>query len=55
MKKRRPTYDLDAFRSAFATVDALNVTGTAIHGAAALGFGRAEIVATIQTMRRLHF
>ena len=55
MEKRKPTYDLDAFRSAFATVDALNVTGTAVRSAAVLGFGRTEIVATIQTMQRLHF
>jgi len=31
------------------------VTGTALRSAAALGFGRAEIVATIQTMHREHF
>lgn len=55
MEKRKPTYDLDAFRSAFAVVDALNVTGTAVRSAAALGFGRAEIVATVQSMRRPHF
>lgn len=33
----------------------LKVTGTAVRSAAALGFGRAEIVATIQTMRQTHF
>jgi len=54
-EKRKPTYDLDAFKAAFASVDALHVTGTALRGAAALGFGRAEIVATIQTMRRSQF
>lgn len=55
MEKRKPTYDLDAFRAAFADRDRLNVTGTALRSAAALGFGRSEIVATIQTMRRAHF
>ncbi len=55
MEKRKPTYDLTALKSAFADVDRLNVTGTAVRSAAALGFGRAEIVATIQTMRRSHF
>jgi motility quorum-sensing regulator/GCU-specific mRNA interferase toxin len=54
-EKRKPTYDLDAFKAAFASVDTLNVTGTALRGAAAIGFGRAEIVATIQTMRRSQF
>ena len=52
-EKRKPTYDLDAFRTASAVT--LNVTGTAVRSAAALGFGRAEIVATIQIMRPAHF
>jgi Motility quorum-sensing regulator, toxin of MqsA len=55
MEKRKLTYDLAAFEAAFDDVDKLNVTGTAVRTAAALGFGRAEIVATIQTMRRAHF
>jgi motility quorum-sensing regulator/GCU-specific mRNA interferase toxin len=54
-EKRKPTYDLAAFKAAFSTVERLNVTGVAIRGAAALGFGRAEIVATIQSMQRVHF
>lgn len=54
-EKRKPTYDLEAFKSAFANVDQLKVTGTALRNAASLGFGRAEIVTTIQTMQRSHF
>lgn len=54
-EKRKPTFDLDAFRAAFATVDRLNATTTALRGAAALGFGRSEVVATLQTIRRGHF
>jgi motility quorum-sensing regulator / GCU-specific mRNA interferase toxin len=54
-EKRKPTYDLDAFKAAFDRVERLNVTGTAIKTAAALGFGRAEIVATIQVMQRGQF
>lgn len=54
-EKRKPTYDLAAVKAAFASVERLNVTGTALRGAAALGFGRAEIVATIQSMDRTHF
>ncbi len=54
-EKRKPTYDLDAFKAAFASVETLHVTGTALKGAATLGFGRAEIVATIQTMQRSQF
>lgn len=54
-KKRKPTYDLDAFKAAFSSVERLAVTGTALRTAIALGFGRAEIVATIQTMQRSQF
>ncbi len=54
-EKRKPTYDLDAFKAACARVEKFNVTGTALKGAAALGFGRAGMVATIQTMQRSQF
>ena len=54
-EKRQPTYDLEAFKAAFSSVERLAVTGTALRSAAALGFGRAEIVETIQTMQREHF
>jgi len=54
-EKRRPTYDLAAFKAAFYAVGKLRVTGTALRNAASLGFGRAEIVATIQTMKREQF
>ena len=54
-EKRRPTYDLESFKVAFSTVEALNMTFTAANDAADLGFGKAEIVATLQTMRPVHF
>ncbi len=54
-EKRQPTYDLAAFKAAFSSVERLAVTGTALKSAAALGFGRAEIIETIQTMQREHF
>lgn len=54
-EKRKPTYDLKAFKAAFSREEELNVTGVALRNAAALGFGRKEIVATIQTMERAHF
>ena len=53
--KRKPTYDLKAFKAAFVDPDKLNATVTAAKSAAALGFGRTDIVATIQTMERPHF
>jgi motility quorum-sensing regulator/GCU-specific mRNA interferase toxin len=54
-EKRKPTYDLDAFKAAFTTMEKLAVTGTALRSAATLGFGRTEIVTTIQTMKRENF
>lgn len=54
-EKRKPTYDLDAFKATFSGVERLAVTGTALRSAASLGYGRAEIVNTIQTMQRAHF
>src|SRR5665648_1149997 len=55
MEKRQPTYDLEAFKAAFSSVERLAVTGTALRSAAALRFGRTEIVETIQTIKREHF
>ncbi len=54
-EKRKPTYDLGAFKQAFSTVASLNVTGTALRTAFELGFGRAEIVSIIQAMLPNHF
>ena len=54
-EKRKPTYDLAAFKAAFSSEKGLNVTGTALKSAAALGFGRREIIATVQTMEPTHF
>jgi motility quorum-sensing regulator/GCU-specific mRNA interferase toxin len=54
-EKRKPTYDLDAIKAAFAVPDRLRVTGTALRGAALLGFGRRDIVTVIQSMQRRHF
>ncbi|MBE9199171.1 MULTISPECIES: type II toxin-antitoxin system MqsR family toxin [unclassified Nodularia (in: cyanobacteria)] len=53
--KRKPTYDLEAFKAVAGTLNGLNATGSAIKGAASIGFGRTEIVATIQTMKKSHF
>ena len=54
-EKRKPTYDLDAFKATFVSVERLTVAGSALRSAAALGYGRTEIVNTIQTMQRSHF
>jgi motility quorum-sensing regulator / GCU-specific mRNA interferase toxin len=54
-EKRKPTYDLKAIQHAFRTPSRLAATSTAIRTAAALGFGRDEIVQTIQALERRHF
>lgn len=54
-EKKRPTYDLAAFKAALSTRSKLAVTGTALRDAAALGFGGDEIIATIQTMESKQF
>ncbi len=55
MEKRKPTYDLISVKAAFNSPDRLKATGTAVRTAAALGFGRREMVDTIQTIQRRHF
>lgn len=54
-EKKAPTHDLAAIKVKFSKVGDLAVTGTAIKDAAALGFGRQEIVDTIQKMEKSHF
>ena len=51
-KKRKPVYDLAAFKAAFDSVEKL---ATALKSAAAIGFGRRDIVETIQTVQPKHF
>ena len=54
-EKRKPTYDLEAFKASSSTVERLQMTTAAVRTATALGFDRAGIVATIQTMHRSQF
>jgi motility quorum-sensing regulator / GCU-specific mRNA interferase toxin len=51
-EKRKPTYDLDAFKAA---APRMRITTAATRTAAALGFSRAEIVDVLQTMQRAQF
>ncbi|CBS86120.1 type II toxin-antitoxin system MqsR family toxin [Azospirillum lipoferum] len=55
MEKRRPTYDLDAFKAAMTAPNGLAITKVALLDAAALGFTRSDIVATIAVMDGSHF
>ncbi|CAO3420452.1 type II toxin-antitoxin system MqsR family toxin [Azospirillum endophyticum] len=55
MEKRRPTYDLNAFKAAMTAPNGLAITKVALQDAAALGFTRSDIVATIAGMGSTHF
>jgi motility quorum-sensing regulator / GCU-specific mRNA interferase toxin len=55
MEKRKPSHSLQAIKNAFSSADRLVATKTAIDTAAALGFDRADIVATIQLTERKDF
>jgi len=52
MEKRRPTYDLEAIKTALGSVETLAITSSALRDAIASGFDRAGIVETIQGMDR---
>jgi motility quorum-sensing regulator/GCU-specific mRNA interferase toxin len=53
--KKKPTYDLDAFKETFSSVEKLNVTRVATRSASDLGFTLQGIVDVLQTMQRAHF
>lgn len=47
MEKRKPTYDLEAFKQAFSSVDRLCITTEALRGARALGCSATDIVGVV--------
>lgn len=51
----KPSHELSAIHTAFASADRLAATKTALRTATALGFARADIVETIQSIERSHF
>ena len=54
-EKKTPTHDLEAIKTKFSTVGALNLTGTALRTATELGLSRQDIVDTIQKIERKNF
>ncbi|MFN9497429.1 MAG: hypothetical protein ACK57E_02995 [Erythrobacteraceae bacterium] len=48
-EKRKPTYDIEAVKAVFSTVEKLNVTGSALKGAASLGLAETR---SLQPFRR---
>jgi motility quorum-sensing regulator / GCU-specific mRNA interferase toxin len=55
MEKRGPTYDLDAIKTTFGSMDTLATTTSALRDAIGLGFDRAGIVEVIGSMTRKMF
>jgi|SRR4051812_18206885 motility quorum-sensing regulator/GCU-specific mRNA interferase toxin len=51
----RPTHRLEAIKAVFSSTADLNVTGTALRDAFALGYGRQEIVDLIQSIKPGYF
>lgn len=54
MEKRRPTYDVEAFKASVAA-DNAGFTRTAVRSARMLGFGYQDMKAAIAIMGRRHF
>lgn len=55
MEKQRPTFDLDAIKSALGSVETLAMTSSALRDAMALGFDRNGVAETIQGIDRRMF
>jgi motility quorum-sensing regulator / GCU-specific mRNA interferase toxin len=55
VEKRKPSFDLAAFRAVCGDVRRLAITTTALGTAAEIGFGRGEIAAAVQSMKATHF
>ena len=55
MEKRRPHYDLASIKVAFAVIEALRITTTALKTAEALDLTLEDIIALIQSMTREQF
>lgn len=55
MEKRRPTYDLEAFKAALGTPERLAMTTSALQDATMLGFDRRAVVEVLLSMDRSMF
>jgi len=55
VEKPKPTYDLEKFKVAATSLEAIEVTTTALRGARGLGLERAAIVQVLQSMQRADF
>ncbi len=48
--KRKPHHDLGAIQAKFADVDSLDITGTALRGAQAIGYSLEDVVDVVQAL-----
>ncbi len=55
VEKKRPTYDLEAIKTAFGSAETLAMTSSALRDAIGLGFDRAGVVETIAGIDRRMF
>jgi motility quorum-sensing regulator/GCU-specific mRNA interferase toxin len=55
MDKYKPTYDLDAIKAGVDDPDKVEITTTAILGAAEIGFDRSMIVDTVKNIKKSQF
>jgi len=55
MEKRRPTYDLEAIKTALGSVETLAMTTSALRDAIALGFDRTGVADTVTGIERRMF
>lgn len=53
--KNGPTHDLEAIQAVFSDTKNLNITGSALRDAAALGYGSEDIIEVIQSIEAGHF
>ena|SRR5215475_3951892 len=53
--RNSPTHNLAAIKGVFSSAEGLNITGSALRDAAALGYGSEEIVEVIQSIESGHF
>jgi motility quorum-sensing regulator/GCU-specific mRNA interferase toxin len=55
MEKHKPHYNLETIKFVAADINKLEITISAMQGAASLGFGRDDVVRIIQTILSKHF
>jgi motility quorum-sensing regulator / GCU-specific mRNA interferase toxin len=55
VEKRKPTYDLAAFKVVFSTPAGVHATAEAFKGARSAGLGVGDMIAVIQSMSRAQF